>query len=91
MSKLKLSGPASFIALVLSLPALRDTFIDHSLSIATMFVRVALALLLAMAGVAWVASVVDSFRLQNILRRNREEAGLASAGRRDADRDGAKR
>jgi hypothetical protein len=85
MSKLKLTGPALLFALFVSLPALRDCFVDHSLSTAAMLIRVGLAVLFAMAGVAVVSSVIDSFRLQNILRRNREEAAEASGARRTDD------
>jgi hypothetical protein len=90
MSKLKLTGPALLIALFVSFPALRDCLVDHTLSTDVMLIRVALAVLFAMAGVACVSSVIDSFRLQNLLRRNREEAA-AAAGARRADDEAAKR
>jgi hypothetical protein len=90
MSRLKLSGPALLIALFVSLPALRDGFLDHTLSTPAMLVRVGLAVLFAMAGVAIVSSVIDSYRLQNILRHNREQA-TGATGTRRTDDEAAKR
>jgi hypothetical protein len=83
MSRLKLTGPALLIALFVSLPALRDAFLEHTLSTSAMLIRVSLAVLFAMAGVAVVSSVIDSYRLQNMLRHNREEAGTKAARRTD--------
>jgi hypothetical protein len=90
MSKLKLTGPALLIALFVSFPALRDCLINHTLSTDVMLIRVGLAVIFAMAGVAWLSSVIDSYRLQNLLRRNREEAA-AAAGARRTDDEPAKR
>jgi hypothetical protein len=85
MSKLKLSGPALLLALFVSFPALRDCLVDHTLSTDVMLIRVALAVLFAMVGVAVVSSVIDSFRLQNLLRIRREEAAAAASARRTDD------
>jgi hypothetical protein len=90
MSRLKLTGPALLICLLLSLPALRDGLIDHTLSTSTMLIRVGLAMLVAMAGVAIVSSVIDSYRLQNMLRSSREQTAKEAAARR-ADDEPAKR
>jgi hypothetical protein len=90
MSKLKLTGPALLIALFVSLPALRDGFIDHTLPVSAMLIRVGLAVLFAMAAVAVVSSVIDNYRLQNLLRSNRDQAATATAARRAED-DAAKR
>lgn len=83
MTKLKLTGPAMFIALLVSWSALHHALIDHTLSIQSMLIRVGLAVFFAMTAVAVVSSVVDSYRLQNTMRRKREEA--ASLQRRMDD------
>lgn len=83
MSRLKLTGSAMFLALLFSLPALQHGLIDHTLSMQTMLIRVAIATALAMVGQAIVASVIDSYRLQNIVRKRRQEAAAR------ADDDGA--
>ncbi len=79
MSKLKLTGPALLITFLVSIPALRDAFINHTLPTSTMLIRVGLAVFFAMIAVAFISSVVDSFRLQNALRHNREEAAATAA------------
>jgi hypothetical protein len=79
MSRLKLTGPVMFIALLVSWPTLQHGLIDHTLSLGTMFIRVGIAMLLAMIGQAFLASVIDSYRLQNVMRKNRQEAALHRA------------
>ncbi|MGH8890998.1 MAG: hypothetical protein ACRDV3_14720 [Acidothermaceae bacterium] len=86
MSRLKLTGSAMFVALLFSLPALQHGLIDHTLPLQTMFIRVAIAMALAMVGQAILASVIDSYRLQNIVRKRRQEA----AGAADPDDHGAR-
>jgi Zn-dependent protease len=85
MSRLKLTGPVMFLALLASWPALQHGLIDHTLSLEAMFTRVGIAIALAMVGQAFLASVVDSYRLQNLMRKNRQDAGLPQA----VDKDGA--
>ena len=79
MSRLKLTGPVMFIALIVSWPALQHGLIDHTLSMGTMFIRVGVAIGLAMVGQAFLANVIDSYRLQNVMRKNRQEAALQRA------------
>ena len=80
MSRLKLTGSAMFVALLFSLPALQHGLIDHTLSVQKMLIRVAIAMALAMVGQAILASLIDTYRLQNIVRKRRQEAaGAASA------------
>ena len=87
MSRLKLSGPALIVALVVSWPALQHSMIDHTLSVQSMLIRLGLALLFSMVAFACLSAVVDSYRLQNVLRRRREEA---AAPRRRADDEAAR-
>jgi Zn-dependent protease len=87
MSRLKLTGSALFVAVLVSLPALQHGLVDHSLALSTMFIRLGIAMLLAMVGQAVLASLVDSYRLQNIIR---ERAKQAAAAKRSDD-DGALR
>lgn len=79
MSRLKLTGSAIFVGLLVSLPALQHGLIDHTLSMQVMFVRVAIALGLAMVGQAVLGSVIDSYRLQNLVRKRRQEASAAAS------------
>jgi hypothetical protein len=79
MSRLKLTGPALFIAILASWPALEHGLFDHTLSIETMLIRVGIAIALTMIGQAVLASVIDNYRLQNVMRKHREEAGLAAS------------
>jgi hypothetical protein len=74
MTRLKLTGSAIFVALLVSLPALQHGLVDHTLSLQSMFIRVAIAMGLAMVGQAILASVIDSYRLQNLVRKRRQEA-----------------
>jgi hypothetical protein len=83
MTRFKLSGPAFLIAFLVSLPALRHAFIDHTLSMQNALIRVGLAVLFGIVAVAVVSSVIDAYRLQNILRRRRTD--LAAAQRRADD------
>jgi F0F1-type ATP synthase epsilon subunit len=73
MTRLKLTGAGLLLALVVSWSAIRHGLIDHSLAISTMFIRVGVAVALVMVGQAVLASVIDSYRLQNMIRRNRQE------------------
>lgn len=77
MRGLKLSGAGLLLALVVSWPAIQHGMIDHSLAISAMFIRIGIAVALVMIGQAVLASVVDSYRLQNMIRKNREEAAAA--------------
>jgi len=74
MSRLKLTGAGLLLALAVSWPAIRNGLIDHTLAISAMFVRVGVAVVLVMVGQAVLSSVIDSYRLQNMIRRNRQEA-----------------
>ncbi len=74
MSRLKLTGAGLLLALVVSWPAIRNALIDHTLAMSAMFIRLGIAVVLVMVGQAVLASVVDSYRLQNMIRRNRQEA-----------------
>jgi len=76
MSRLKLTGTALFVALVVSWPALQHGLIDDTLSLTAMFIRLGVAVALAMVGQAVLGSVIDNFRLQNIIRKRNQEAGL---------------
>lgn len=82
MKKLTLTGPALFIALLVSWPALQHGLFDHTLSIQTMLIRVGIAITLAMVGQAFLASVIDSYRLQNVMRKHQEEASMAASEER---------
>ena len=77
MRGLKLSGAGLLLALVVSWPAIQHGMIDHSLAISAMFIRIGIAVALVMIGQAVLANVVDSYRLQNMIRKNREEAAAA--------------
>jgi hypothetical protein len=79
MSRLKLSTPALLVALFVSWPAVKDGLFDGTLSMQTMLIRLALALFFGMVAVAVVSSVVDAYRLQNVVRRRREAAMSAKA------------
>lgn len=74
MSRLKLTGAGLLLALVVSWPAIRNGLIDHTLAISAMFIRIGIAVVLVMVGQAVLASVIDSYRLQNMIRRNQQEA-----------------
>ena len=74
MSRLKLTGAGLLLALAVSWPAIRNGLIDHTLAISAMFIRVGIAVVLVMVGQAVLSSVIDSYRLQNMIRRNRQEA-----------------
>lgn len=74
MSRLKLTGAGLLLALAVSWPAIRHGLFDHTLAISAMFIRVGVAVALVMVGQAVLASVIDSYRLQNMIRRNRQEA-----------------
>lgn len=74
---MKLTGPALFVALLLSLPALEHGLLDGTLSMESMLIRVAGALVVAMIGRAFLSAVIDNYRLQNLLRKDREEERLA--------------
>lgn len=74
MSRLKLTGAGLLLALVVSWPAIRNGLIDHTLAISAMFIRLGVAVVLVMVGQAVLGSVIDSYRLQNMIRRNRQEA-----------------
>lgn len=74
MSRLKLTGAGLLLALVVSWSAIRNALIDHTLAMSAMFIRLGIAVVLVMVGQAVLASVVDSYRLQNMIRRNRQEA-----------------
>jgi hypothetical protein len=76
MSKLRLTVPAMLAALVMSFPALQHGLVDDTLPLDLMLIRVGVAMALAMVGRAVLAGVVDSYRLQNIVRRNRREHGV---------------
>ena len=86
MSRLKLTGPALLVTLVVSWPALQHSVIDHTLPLQSMLIRLGLALLFSMVAFACLSAVVDSYRLQNAVRRRREEA---AAPRRRADDEAA--
>ena len=86
MSRLKLTGSVMFVALLVSLPALQHGLIDHTLSMGTMFVRLAIAMGLGMAGQAVLASVVDSYRLQNIVRNRDRESAVSARSDDEAAR-----
>ncbi len=90
MSRLKLTGAGLLLALAVSWPAIRNGMIDHTLTISAMFVRVGVAVALVMAGQAVLSSVIDSYRLQNMIRKNRRDAMDAkSAQQQAAERDQA--
>jgi hypothetical protein len=74
MSKLTLSTPAIVIACLVAWPALRDGVFEGTLPMQTMLIRVGLALVFGMVCVAVISSVVDTYRLQNVVRRRREAA-----------------
>jgi hypothetical protein len=78
MSRLKLTGGGLLLALVVSWPAIQHGMLDHSLAVSAMFIRIGIAVALVMVGQALLASVIDSYRLQNMIRRNREDAAVAS-------------
>ena len=80
-----LTLPTLSAALVMSLPALQHGLVDGSLPMNAMLIRVGVALVLAMAGRAVLVSVVDHYRLQNLVRRNRRERPVTDG----ADRDGS--
>jgi hypothetical protein len=84
MSKLRLTVPALLAALLMSFPALQHGLVDDTLPFDAMLIRVGVALALAMVGRAVLASVVDNYRLQNIVRRNRRERAVTDG----ADGDG---
>ena len=70
---MKLTVPVLFVALLMSLPALQHGLVDETLSLQSMLVRLGVAIVLAMIGRAVLAGVVDAYRLQNMVRRNRRE------------------
>lgn len=72
---MKLTMPVLFVALLMSLPALQHGLVDDTLSLESMLVRLGVAVALAMIGRAVLASIVDAYRLQNLVRRNRREQG----------------
>jgi len=74
MKRLRLTAPMLAVALFISLPALQHGLFDHSLSIASMFIRLGLAVVLVMVGRAVLDVVIDSYRYQNLVRRRRDEA-----------------
>ena len=74
---MKLTGPALFVALLLSWPALEHGLVDGTLSTESMLIRVGVALVVAMIGRAFLSAVVDNYRLQNLLRKDREEERLS--------------
>jgi hypothetical protein len=88
MTKLKLTGPAMLVTVLVSLPALQHGLIDHTLSMQNMLIRLGLATFFSMIALSIVSTVVDTYRLQNTLHRNREEVAAAL---RQADEDAAKR
>lgn len=65
--------------LLVSLPALQHGLIDHTLSMQAMFIRVAIALGFAMVAQAILSSVIDNYRLQNLVRKRRQEAAMAAS------------
>lgn len=77
MTRMKLTGPALFVALLLSWPALEHGLVDGTLSTESMLIRVGVALVVAMIGRAFLSAVVDNYRLQNLLRKDREEERLS--------------
>jgi hypothetical protein len=87
MTRFKLSGPAFLVAFLVSLPALRHAFIDHTLSMQNALIRVGLAILFGIVAVAVISSVIDAYRLQNILRRRKTD--FAAAVKRRADDESA--
>ena len=92
MSRLKLTGAGLLLALAVSWPAIRNGLIDHTLAMSAMFIRLGIAVVLVMVGQAVLASVIDSYRLQNMIRRNRQEAAerqQAAAQQQAAARDQA--
>lgn len=91
MSRLKLSGPALFVALLVSWPAIQHCVFDHTLSAESMLLRIGLAVLFSMAASACLSAVIDTYRLQNAVRRRREEArDAAGAPRRRTDDEPAR-
>ncbi|MCL6538685.1 MAG: hypothetical protein K6T28_08910 [Acidothermus sp.] len=78
MSRLRLTAPMLAIALLVSYPALRGGLFDHSISIAEMFIRLGVAVVLVMVARALLDSVIDTYRYQNLMRRRREEAARRS-------------
>lgn len=70
---MKLTGPALFVALLLSWPAIQHGLLDGTLSTPEMLVRVGIALALAMIGRAFLAGVVNHYRLHNLLHKERDE------------------
>ncbi len=86
MRRLKLTGPVMAVALLVSWPALQHGLVDHTLSVQTMLIRLGVALALGMVGQVFLVSVIESYRLQNIMRKNRQEAGMQPAGDEDAAR-----
>jgi hypothetical protein len=89
MSRLKLSGAGLLLALLVSWPAIQHGMFDHSLAVSAMFIRIGIAVALVMAGQAVLASVIDSYRLQNMIRKNRQETAEMKATQQAAERDQA--
>ncbi|HEX7106884.1 MAG TPA: hypothetical protein VF218_13030 [Acidothermaceae bacterium] len=93
MSRLKLTGAGLLLALLVSWPAIQHGMIDHTLAISAMFIRVGVAVGFVMVGQALLGSVVDSYRLQNMIRKNRQEAAAlqrqAAERQQSAQRDQA--
>ena len=93
MSRLKLTGGGLLLALLVSWPAIQHGMIDHSLGVSAMFIRIGVAVVFVMVGQALLGGVVDSYRLQNMIRKNRQEAAAAeqraAERRQSAERDQA--
>jgi len=89
VSRLKLTGAGLLLALLVSWPAIQHGMFDHSLAISAMFVRIGIAVALVMVGQAVLASVIDSYRLQNLIRKNRQETAEIKAAQQAAERDQA--
>ncbi len=86
MNRLKLTGPVMLVALLASWRALEHGLIDQSLPLSTMFLRLAVAIALAMAGRAVLVAVVDTYRLQNLVRKNRQDAAARQSSEKETAR-----
>ena len=89
MSRLKLSGAGLLLALLVSWPAIQHGMFDHSLAVSAMFIRIGIAVALVMVGQAMLSSVIDSYRLQNMIRKNRQETAEIKSAQHAAERDQA--
>jgi len=73
------------VAFLVSFPALQHAFVEHTLSMQNLLIRVGLAVIFGIVAVAVVSGVVDAYRLHNIVHRRNADM----AARRKADDDAA--